>query len=79
MGCKTERLSLTNSFIIHKKIDETLPLGIGEVPYSGDVLPCSCTDMTDLYRDTGFVPKIDFETGITWVIDKMKEEIGIEK
>lgn len=61
--------------IIRQKIDPSLPLGIGEIPYSSPVLPCSCIDLADIQRDTGFEPKVDFETGITKVIDKIKEDM----
>ncbi len=61
--------------IIHQKIDPSLPLGIGEVPYATDVLPCSCIDLTDIKKDTGFVPRIDFEEGITRVIEKIKADM----
>jgi nucleoside-diphosphate-sugar epimerase len=59
---------------IHNYIDPTLPIGIGEVPYSSDKLPMSCIDLTAIQRDTGFVPKVDFKDGIKEVIDIMKEE-----
>ena len=62
--------------IIHEKIDPMLPLGIGEVPYTGDVLPSSCIDLTDLERDTGFRPRVSFEQGITRVIDRVRKDIG---
>ncbi len=61
--------------IIHQKIDSSLPLGIGEVPYTSDKLPCSCIDLTDIERDTGFRPQIDFEVGITKVINKIQSEM----
>ncbi|HBV82474.1 MAG TPA: hypothetical protein DEB74_06700 [Lachnospiraceae bacterium] len=64
--------------IIHQKIDPSLPLGIGEVPYSSDKLPCSCIDLTDIERDTGFKPQVDFEEGITRVINKIQAEIEAE-
>ena len=64
--------------IIHQKIDPTLPLGIGEVPYSSDKLPCSCIDLTDIEQDTGFRPQVDFEEGITRVINKIQAEIEAE-
>lgn len=63
--------------IIHKKIDPALPLGIGELPYSDERLPSSCIDLTDLQRDTGFVPRISFEKGITKVISKLKGEMNV--
>lgn len=61
--------------IIHRKINPDLPLGIGEVEFTGDVLPCSCIDLTDIMRDTNFRPKVDFETGIEKVINKIKNEM----
>lgn len=61
--------------IIHQKIDSSLPLGIGEIPYSTDMLPSSCIDLTDITRDTGFIPRIDFEDGIEKVIKQMKREM----
>lgn len=62
--------------IIHQKIDPSLPLGIGEIPYNSDKLPCSCIDLTDIKRDTGFEPTIDFETGISRVIDRVRGDLG---
>lgn len=64
--------------IIHKKIDPGLPLGIGEIPNTSDKLPSSCVDLQDLKRDTGFEPQIDFETGITFVIEKLREDMKME-
>lgn len=61
--------------IIHQKIDPALPIGIGEVPYAGTRLPCSCINLTSLTADTGFIPKVDFETGITKVIDKIRQDM----
>ena len=58
--------------IIHKKINTAIPLGIGEIPYSFSEMPSSCIDLSDLKKDTGFVPKIDFETGIEKVISQMR-------
>lgn len=59
--------------IIHDIIDKSLPLGIGDVPYDGDLVPSSCVDLHDIYVDTGFVPKVDFTTGITHVINCIKK------
>ncbi|MBR0099034.1 MAG: NAD(P)-dependent oxidoreductase [Treponema sp.] len=58
--------------IIHKKINTAIPLGIGEVPYFYAELPSSCIDLTALQRDTGFIPKISFEEGISRVIENMR-------
>ena len=61
--------------IISEKIDSSLPLGIGEIPYQSDLLPSSCIDLTDIERDTGFKPRIDFECGISKVIKKIKDDM----
>ena len=61
--------------IIHHAIDGSLPLGIGELPYKGDRKPGICVDLTDLQRDTGFVPRISFEDGIARVIEKARSEL----
>ena len=55
--------------IIHQLIDPDLPLGIGRVPYPPGKFPCSCVDMTELTRDTGYVPRIDFKDGVAEVIE----------
>lgn len=61
--------------IIHQKIDGALPLWIGEIPYTSNILPSSCIDLTDIKKDTGFVPKVDFEEGITLVINKIRSDM----
>lgn len=61
--------------IIRNKIDPDLPLGIGEIPYNEERLPSSCIDLSQIETDTGFKPEIDFETGITKVIKKLKDEM----
>lgn len=60
--------------IIHKIINPLLPLGIGEVPYTSNVLPMSCIDLTDIKKDIGFEPKVNFEDGIMKVITNLKKE-----
>jgi len=60
--------------IIHQKIDPSIPLGIGEIPYASDKLPCSCIDLTDIKKDTGFIPRIDFNDGISRVIAKIRAD-----
>jgi len=63
---------------IRNIIDPSLPLGIGEVPYMSESLPCSCVDLTAIKKDTGFEPRTDFEDGIRIVIDKLRSEIQEE-
>ena len=50
-------------------------MGIGEIPYTDDRLPSSCIDLTDIKKDTGFVPKIDFDVGISKVIAKIRKDM----
>lgn len=54
-------------------IDPELALGIGDVPYSNDKIPCSCVNLDSITADTGFVPRISFETGIRKVIEVVRE------
>lgn len=60
---------------IRNLINPHLALGIGEVPYKDDKMPSSCTDLTAISMDTGYIPKIEFEDGIIKVICKMREEV----
>ena len=39
-------------------------LGLGDIPYGDKQVMYLCADITDLTRDTGWVPETDFETGI---------------
>lgn len=59
---------------IRDLIDPALPLGIGEIPYRNGWMPCSCVDLAAIHRDTGFVPRVEFEDGIRRVIAAIKEE-----
>lgn len=61
-------------YCIRDYIDPTLPLGIGEIPYPSKIVPCSCVDISDLSRDTGFIPQVRFVDGIKEVIDTIKKE-----
>ena len=67
------------SEIIHEYINTELPMGIGDVPYACDLLPSSCIDLTRIYEDTGFVPRVDFKEGIKAVINSMEKEMGNEQ
>lgn len=59
---------------IRNLIDPQLPLGIGDVPYANNEMPCSCVDLRAIYEDTGFVPQIPFEEGISKVIAAVKKQ-----
>ena len=64
-------------FTIRDLINPALPLGIGDIPYSSDRMPMSCVDLSELRRDTGFEPEIDFEVGIQQVIENIKVREGV--
>ena len=48
------------------------------MPYTSDKLPSSCIDLTDIEKDTGWVPKIEYKDGIKNVIEKVKEDLFSE-
>lgn len=59
-------------FTIRDLIDPDLPLGIGAIPYPNGKIPCSCVDLEPLFQDTGYVPQVSFEEGITRVIEAVR-------
>ncbi len=58
--------------IIRDRIDPSLPLGFGEVPYSDRQVMHLCADISKLREDTGFSPQIGFEEGIRRTIDYVR-------
>ena len=66
--------------IIHALIRPDIPLGIGKISYATKTLPSSCVDISSLYKDTGFKPRIEFKQGIVDVINAIKvKKAGSEK
>ena len=61
--------------IIRDIINPELSLGIGEIKYLNNEIPCSCVDLNPIFEDTGFVPKISFDTGIRNVISEVKKRL----
>lgn len=61
--------------LIRDIIDPNLRLGIGDIPYKNGQLPCSCVDLSELTKDTGYEPSVPFAVGIREVIDTMKKEV----
>lgn len=74
IGCGDNQPLYEYIYCIRDYINPSLPLGIGDIPYSSDILPCSCVDIDDITHDTGFLPQIHFADGIKEVIDTMKKE-----
>ena len=54
---------------IRDAIDPDLELGIGDIPSMSDKVFSSCVSIRDLTRDTGFVPEVSFEDGISRTIE----------
>lgn len=50
--------------IIRDAIDPRAKLGIGELPYKTSRVDNAIVDISELQKDTGYAPRVDFETGI---------------
>lgn len=50
--------------IMRDRIDKTLPLGIGDIPYPKNAVMNICADIESLTSDTGWKPQVGFEDGI---------------
>ena len=59
---------------IRDLIDPEAGLGFGEIPYGARQVMYLCADISELTKDTGFVPQTDFRTGMTETIAWMKSE-----
>ncbi len=55
--------------IMRDKIDKSLPLGIGDIPYPENAVMNICADIESLSSDTGWKPQVSFEEGIEITID----------
>lgn len=60
--------------IIRDIIDPDLELGIGKISSYSEATFSSCVSIEELTRDTGFVPEVDFETGIRKMIDECRHK-----
>ena len=54
---------------IRDSVDPSLPLGFGEVPYRPDQVMHLEADITRLIKLTGWLPKVEFSTGIEKTVD----------
>ncbi len=55
-------------------VDPGIEIGLGEIPFKGVSLTYKEFDIDAVKNDTGFVPEIDFRTGIDRTIAWIKEE-----
>lgn len=58
--------------ILRDKINPSLPLGIGDLPYKNKTIDNQVLDITALKADTGFAPRYTFEQGIELTINYFK-------
>ena len=61
--------------IIRDCIDPSLPLGLGEIPYSPNQVMHLEADISELTQDTGFRPTTPFEEGAVKMVKKYKERM----
>jgi len=57
-------------------INSNLEIGIGELEYPPNQVMRLCADISNLTRDTGFEPKIDFQEGIKTTIQWYRETMS---
>ena len=57
-------------------VDPSLPLGIGELPYAENQVMRMQADLTNLIRDTGYIPQTSFEEGIRETVRAYRERNG---
>lgn len=59
--------------VMRDEVDPDLPIEFGAKPYADKQVMYLCADITDLKKDTGFVPQVGFREGIRetvqWVIE----------
>lgn len=60
--------------IIKEEVDPMAELGIGELPYPKDQIVRLCADISNLQRDTGWKPRIQFRDGIRKLYRTMIED-----
>ena len=61
--------------ITKDSINSALPLGIGERPYKNEKPDNSEMDITELQKETGFMPEVSFDEGIKKTIEWFKKII----
>ena len=64
---------------IRDNINKNIKLNIGAKEYSENQVMNLCADISNLTKDTGFVPEVNFEEGIIKTINYYKEKINEEK
>lgn len=55
-------------------LPETGTIGLGELPYAPKQVMCLCADISELTKDTGFLPETSFAEGIRKTIDSVRKQ-----
>ncbi len=74
VGSGKEKVLIEYIEEIRNQINPNLKLKIGDKDYEKNQVMNLSVDISDLTRDTGFIPKIDFKEGIKRTIDWYKEK-----
>ena len=61
--------------MLRDAVDPALPLGFGEIPYPPNQVMHLEADISQLTRDTGFVPATPFEVGIRRVVEMYRQRL----
>ena len=59
--------------MLRDAIDPSLSLGLGEIPYPPNQVMHLEADISELTKDTGFVPHTSFQDGIKTVVEQYKK------
>ncbi len=60
---------------LRDNINPELPLGLGDIPYGRGQVMHLQADISDLHKDTGFLPQVDFSLGIKNTINAFKGDL----
>jgi nucleoside-diphosphate-sugar epimerase len=60
--------------MIRDAVDKNAELGIGKLPYANNQVMYLCADISQLTRDTGFVPKVTFSEGISRTVEWVRSK-----
>lgn len=71
-GGKTRKL-MDYIDVMDKKANPAVHPVLGAVPYADKQVMYLCADISELTKDTGFVPEVDFEEGIEKTIQYVKD------
>ena len=58
---------------IRNVINPKMELGFGEIPYAPNQVMYLCADISELTKDTGFVPEYEFESGLCEIKNLIRE------